>query len=62
MKSKNIKLPLRDGVMGAHLAVPDRAPAGAIVAIMEATARYLEAIPECNVRYETRDTRCEMTA
>jgi len=34
MKSKDIKVPLRDGVMGAHLAVPERTPAGAIVAIM----------------------------
>ena len=35
MKTRNIQVPLRDGVMGAHLAIPDRAPAGAIVAIME---------------------------
>jgi len=57
MKTKNIRVPLRDGVMGAHLALPGRTPAGAIVAIMEDTARYLEAIPECNVGYEIRDAR-----
>ena len=34
MKTKDIRVPLRDGVMGAHLAVPERTPAGAIVAIM----------------------------
>jgi len=28
MKTKAIKVPLRDGVMGAHVAFPDRAPAG----------------------------------
>ena len=35
MQSRNITVPLRDGVMGGYLAVPDRAPAGAIIAIME---------------------------
>ena len=35
MKTRNIRVLLRDGVMGAHLAVPDRTPAGAIIAIME---------------------------
>ncbi|MBM3341619.1 MAG: dienelactone hydrolase family protein [Betaproteobacteria bacterium] len=35
MKTSNIKVPLRDGVMGAYLAVPDGPPAGGIVAIME---------------------------
>jgi carboxymethylenebutenolidase len=35
MITKNIKVPLRDGVMGAYLAIPDRTPAGAIIAIME---------------------------
>ncbi|MCC7483986.1 MAG: dienelactone hydrolase family protein [Burkholderiales bacterium] len=35
MKTCEIRVPLRDGVMGAHLACPERAPAGAIVAIME---------------------------
>ena len=35
MQTRNIKVPLRDGVMGAYLAVPDRAPVGGIVAIME---------------------------
>ena len=33
MITKNIKVPLRDGEMGAYLAVPDRTPAGAIIAI-----------------------------
>lgn len=35
MKTKNIQVPLRDGVMGAHLAIPDGTPKGGIVAIME---------------------------
>ena len=35
MHSKEIKVPLRDGVMGAHLAMPDHTPVGGIVAIME---------------------------
>ncbi|HTE14604.1 MAG TPA: dienelactone hydrolase family protein, partial [Burkholderiales bacterium] len=35
MKTSNIKVPLRDGVMDAYLAVPDRTPVGGIVAIME---------------------------
>src|ERR1700734_2999682 len=35
MLTKNIKVPLRDGEMGAYLAIPDRTPAGAIIAIME---------------------------
>ncbi len=35
MKTENIKLRLRDGEMGAHIAWPDRMPAGAIIAIME---------------------------
>jgi carboxymethylenebutenolidase len=35
MLTKNIKVPLRDGEMGAYLAMPDRTPAGAIIAIME---------------------------
>jgi len=34
-KTREIKVPLRDGVMGAHVAYPERTPAGAIVAIME---------------------------
>jgi hypothetical protein len=57
MKTKNIRVPLRDGVMGAHLALPGRTPAGAIVAIMEDTARYLEAIPECNVSRLLKNSR-----
>src|SRR5687767_10920644 len=35
MRTKDIEVRLRDGVMGAHVAFPDRAPAGAIIAIME---------------------------
>jgi carboxymethylenebutenolidase len=35
MKAKNITVKLRDGEMGAYLAIPDRVPAGAIIAIME---------------------------
>src|SRR3954464_9720627 len=35
MKSDNITIQLRDGVMGAHIAYPDKTPAGAIIAIME---------------------------
>jgi len=31
----NTKIELRDGVMGAHIAYPNRKPAGAIIAIME---------------------------
>jgi carboxymethylenebutenolidase len=35
MKTSTIKVPLRDGTMSAYLAIPDRTPAGAIIAIME---------------------------
>lgn len=35
MKARSIRVPLRDGEMGAYLALPDRTPAGAIIAIME---------------------------
>jgi carboxymethylenebutenolidase len=35
MQTRNIQVPLRDGVMGGYLAVPDGPPKGAIVAIME---------------------------
>ena len=35
MKTQNIKVKLRDGEMGAYLAIPDKTPAGAIIAIME---------------------------
>ncbi|MFL6929551.1 MAG: dienelactone hydrolase family protein [Xanthobacteraceae bacterium] len=35
MQTRNIKVALRDGEMAAYLAVPDRTPAGAIIAIME---------------------------
>src|SRR5689334_17441605 len=35
MKTQSIKVKLRDGEMGAYLAIPDKTPAGAIIAIME---------------------------
>src|SRR5262245_53313994 len=35
MDTRSITVKLRDGAMGAYLAVPDRVPAGAIIAIME---------------------------
>ena len=35
MKTQDIQVPLRDGAMGAHVAFPGRAPAGAVIAIME---------------------------
>ncbi len=35
MKTKTITVPLRDGTMSAYLAIPDRPPAGAVIAIME---------------------------
>jgi len=35
MKTGRIKVPLRDGEMSAYLAIPDRTPSGAIIAIME---------------------------
>jgi len=35
MKSQTIRVPLRDGEMGAYLALPQRTPAGAVIAIME---------------------------
>ena len=35
MRKRDIQVPLRDGVMGAHVAYPDSTPAGAIIAIME---------------------------
>ena len=35
MQTENIRVKLRDGVMGAHVAYPDKTPAGAIIAIME---------------------------
>jgi carboxymethylenebutenolidase len=35
VRTENISLKLRDGEMGAHVAWPDRTPAGAIIAIME---------------------------
>src|SRR5205807_7371632 len=35
MKTQSIKVKLRDGEMGAYLAIPDWTPVGAIIAIME---------------------------
>jgi dienelactone hydrolase len=35
MKTQAIRVKLRDGEMGAYLAIPNRTPAGAIIAIME---------------------------
>ena len=35
MKTQNITVKLRDGEMGAYLAIPDKTPVGAIIAIME---------------------------
>ena len=35
METRNITVKLRDGEMGACLAIPDRTPVGAIIAIME---------------------------
>ena len=35
LETRSISVPLRDGVMGGYLAVPDGKPAGAIIAIME---------------------------
>ena len=35
MNARNIRVPLRDGEMGAYIAFPDRKPAGAVIAIME---------------------------
>ncbi len=35
MQTRAITVPLRDGAMGAYLAIPDRPPAGAVIAIME---------------------------
>ena len=35
MKTQAIRVKLRDGEMGAYVAIPDRTPSGAIIAIME---------------------------
>ncbi|PUA19492.1 dienelactone hydrolase family protein [Glaciimonas sp. PCH181] len=35
MRTENIIVPLRDGNMGAYLAIPDGPPKGAVIAIME---------------------------
>ena len=35
MRTRELRVRLRDGEMGAHVAFPERTPAGAIIAIME---------------------------
>ena len=35
METRNITVPVRDGAMGAYVAMPDGRPAGAVIAIME---------------------------
>ena len=35
IETRTVRVPLRDGELGAHLALPDRTPAGVIIAIME---------------------------
>ncbi len=35
MRTQNVTVPLKDGAMGAYLAIPDGKPAGAVIAIME---------------------------
>ena len=35
MRTENVRIKLRDGLMGAHIAYPARTPAPAIIAIME---------------------------
>jgi carboxymethylenebutenolidase len=35
MKTRNVTVPMRDGTMGGYLAIPDRTPVGAVIAIME---------------------------
>ena len=35
MKTQNVVVPMRDGKMAGYLAIPDKAPTGAIIAIME---------------------------
>jgi carboxymethylenebutenolidase len=35
VQTRNVTIPLRDGAMGGYLAIPDRTPAGAVIAIME---------------------------
>jgi len=32
MQTRNIRVKLRDGEMGAYLAIPDKTPAGAVIA------------------------------
>ena len=35
MQTRELRVRLRDGEMGAHVAFPDKTPAGAVIAIME---------------------------
>jgi carboxymethylenebutenolidase len=35
MRTETVTVPVRDGIMGAYVAYPDRTPVGAIIAIME---------------------------
>ena len=35
MRTRELRVRLRDGEMGAHVAFPERTPTGAIIAIME---------------------------
>jgi carboxymethylenebutenolidase len=35
MRTKEIRVPMKGGEMGAHVAFPERTPAGAVIAIME---------------------------
>jgi carboxymethylenebutenolidase len=35
VKSRTVNVPMRDGIMSAYVAYPDRIPAGAIIAVME---------------------------
>jgi len=42
MKTQAVRVKLRDGEMGAYVAIPDRTLAGAIIAIMEIWARPIQ--------------------
>jgi carboxymethylenebutenolidase len=35
MRTENVQVPMRDGVMGAYMAIPEGEPVGAVIAIME---------------------------
>ena len=43
MQTRNVKVALRDGEMGAYLALPDRTPAGAVMAPIVGSASLEEA-------------------